>query len=80
MGTGIGASSVESEELDTEKVLARLNATGNRKGKLALVGDELVNSPNIVGKTVVVDLQLLEARDGRLSGVGNFGAVIPSSN
>lgn len=75
----IGARSAEGEKHDTERILTRLDAAESREGKLALVSDELDNSPNAVGKTVVVDLGPLKARDGRSSGIRNFNAVIPFS-
>lgn len=72
LSTRVRTSSVESDELDTEEVLARGNATGDGEGDLALVGDQLVNGPGATVKTVMVDLEPLEASDSGLSSIGNL--------
>lgn len=64
-----------TDNLVTEEVLARLDATRDGERHLALVCDELVDGPRLTGEAVFVNLEPLQAGDGALGRVGDFCAM-----
>ena len=59
---GVAASRVQRDQLTTEQVLARSNASGDGDGLLALVGDQAVDAPFCPIEGVLGDLNTLVSR------------------
>lgn len=63
-----------TDDLVAQEVLAGRDAARDVEGHLALVGDETVNAPGLVGRgqTVLVDLEPLQTGDRALSSIRNL--------
>lgn len=61
LSTWVASSSVESNDLTAEEVVSRWDAGWDPVGVFAFVGNELVNTPDLTGQSVLVDLEPLQA-------------------
>ena len=77
LSTRVAASTVQSNHLYTQEVLARSNTLWDLERHLALVLDHLVNGPLLGGwvVAVVVDLEPLQAADVGLSRAVDLGTA-----
>src|SRR5690606_12248411 len=74
LSTWVVASSVKGNQFTTEEVVSWRNAGWDGDGDLALVGNQLVNSPLASGVTILVDLEPAVLWN-RASGIWNLGKV-----
>jgi hypothetical protein len=63
---------MESDKLNTEKVLPRFNATRNRESDFALISDQFVDPPYAAIKTIMVDLEPFQSSNVALKSVRYF--------
>lgn len=57
LSTRVAASAMESNHLNTEEVLSALNARWDADSVAALAVDHLLSAPNVVGETILLDLE-----------------------
>lgn len=63
-----------TDDLVAQQVLAGRDAARDVEGHLALVGDEAVDAPGLIGRgqSVLVDLEPLQPGDGALGSIRNL--------
>lgn len=63
---------MESNELNSQKVLSRCNALRNGESDLAVVGNQSVDSPYTIAKAVMVNLEPSQSSNVTLKSVRYF--------
>lgn len=76
LSTGVGASSMESDDLTSEEVVTSRNAAGDPGSVLALVGNELIDGPGLTAQTILLDLEPPLASSGSRPSISNLGTVV----